>query len=62
MREPTHAPGWRGRPIIRGPIVGQYDSTPGQLEDLLTGFALWIGGSTLAIGICAVLPLIGDRL
>lgn len=27
MQEPTHAPGWRDRPIRRGPIIGMYDDT-----------------------------------
>lgn len=25
MNDPRHAPDWRGRPVRRGPIVGQYD-------------------------------------
>jgi hypothetical protein len=44
MMEPTHAPGWRGRPQRSGPIVGMYQRQPGER----LGRALRIACYTLA--------------
>lgn len=49
MSEKSHAPGWRGRPQRRGPIVGQYDTalTPFQRA------ALWGLGAAAAVTLAA---------
>lgn len=36
MHDPTHAPGWRGRPRRFGPLVGMGEE-PHQLERILYG-------------------------
>jgi hypothetical protein len=52
MQEPTHAPGWRGRPRRFGPI---HDDSPPRscLELVLYAVCYSIGAGTLAIGVLA---------
>lgn len=52
MQEPTHAPGWRGRPRRVGPIVG-IDETAATGERLERTFRLIcyvMGAGTLGLG------------
>jgi hypothetical protein len=48
MGEQSHAPGWRGRPQRRGPIVG-IDDAPTPLERAILWGCATAGAFTLAV-------------